>query len=130
MVLVAGLVVAAGSLAAVVVRVGGEGDAPLSAAADICHGRFATMGGVRITDDGHTMTIDGQGDETIRQASMVANVEQIACILNELGTPHAVVAKMEGTRALDGMQAAEWGDFSASWTYHPDDGLDLIITAS
>jgi hypothetical protein len=35
---------------------------------------------------------------------------------------------MESTRALDGMQSATWSSYEVTWTYHPDDGLDLIIT--
>jgi hypothetical protein len=44
--------------------------------------------------------------------------------------PQSVLAQTEQTRALDGMRSAEWGTFGASWTFHPDDGLDLIITES
>lgn len=39
-----------------------------------------------------------------------------------------MTAQMDSTRALDGMQTAEWDTFEAKWTYHPDDGLDVIIT--
>ena len=48
-------------------------------------------------------------------------------VLVALDTPDSVVNRMSNTRALDGMQEATWGDFEATWTYHPDDGLDLII---
>jgi hypothetical protein len=34
---------------------------------------------------------------------------------------------MEKTRALDGRQTASWSFIEASWTYHPDNGLDVII---
>jgi hypothetical protein len=53
--------------------------------------------------------------------------ENLACVLRELGTPAYVVAQMAQTRALDGRQTATWGDLEASWTYHPDNGLNLII---
>ena len=33
---------------------------------------------------------------------------------------------MAGTRALDGMQSQNCGDFTVSWTYHPDNGLRVI----
>jgi hypothetical protein len=35
---------------------------------------------------------------------------------------------MDNTRALDGMQTASWGNYEASWTYHPDEGLDVVVT--
>jgi hypothetical protein len=54
-------------------------------------------------------------------------VTQLACILLELQTPVSVVAVMEETRALDGRQEGTWEGFKASWTYHPDTGMDMII---
>ena len=39
-----------------------------------------------------------------------------------------MVAHIESTRALDGYQQETFGEFSASWTYHPDDGLNMTIT--
>jgi hypothetical protein len=53
---------------------------------------------------------------------------EIACVLRELEAPADVTARMDSTRALDGMQEATWGRVSASWTYHPDDGLDVILS--
>lgn len=44
--------------------------------------------------------------------------------------PESVKAHMFATRALDGRQTDTWPGFSASWSYHPDDGMDLVITAS
>lgn len=76
-----------------------------------------------IRDGGYTLIVDGEGDE-----SRGANVSEIAELLYELEVPSSVVTQMENTRALDGMVDATWGDLSATWTYHPDDGLDIIIT--
>ena len=80
-----------------------------------------------LADGEHTMIIDTQGEE---YGSGSASFADALCVLNELGIPQSVLAQMEQTRALDGMQDAEWDSFGASWTYHPDDGLDLIITES
>ena len=49
------------------------------------------------------------------------------CILDELGAPATVASRMQGTRALDGTQEAEWDDIIVRWTYHPDNGLDSVI---
>lgn len=76
-------------------------------------------------DGDHTLVIDSSGEEP---ASGSASLTGLTCVLDELETPQSVISKMNRTRALDGMQSATWGDFEASWTYHPDDGLDLIIT--
>lgn len=29
--------------------------------------------------------------------------------------------------ALEGRQDAEWDNYSASWGYHPDSGLDIVV---
>ncbi|WP_269142641.1 hypothetical protein [Georgenia yuyongxinii] len=34
---------------------------------------------------------------------------------------------MTSTRALDGRQTAEWDGVVATWSFHPDDGLDVIL---
>jgi len=34
---------------------------------------------------------------------------------------------MERTRALDGTQSDTWDGLQASWSYHPDSGINLLI---
>lgn len=70
-------------------------------------------------DEGLTLTLSG---------NMLFSMQE--CILNELDVPDSVLAQIGATRALDGMQRAEWGTVKATWTYHPDDGLDLILTST
>ena len=55
------------------------------------------------------------------------NMTWLEAVLDELGLPAGTIDLMEQTRALDGMQDAEGGGFSARWTYHPDDGLSVVI---
>lgn len=43
-----------------------------------------------------------------------------------LKLPSSITDKMSSTRALDGMQSQDCGDFTVSWTYHPDNGLKVI----
>lgn len=43
-----------------------------------------------------------------------------------LGLPDSVLSKMETTRALDGTQSYEGHKIKVSWTYHPDDGLEVM----
>lgn len=78
-----------------------------------------------LADGDHTLVIDTAGED---YDSGTDDIADLACILGELGTPTSVTAKMDATRALDGMQSAQWHDFEASWTYHPANGLDLVIT--
>jgi hypothetical protein len=48
-------------------------------------------------------------------------------VLLALRAPSFVVTEIDNTRALDGMQRDHWRKFKASWTYHPDDGLNIVI---
>jgi len=48
-------------------------------------------------------------------------------ILEELGFGQNVRQRMNSTRALDGRQFAENENFQVSWTFHPDDGLQVLF---
>ena len=47
-------------------------------------------------------------------------------INRELGIPESVYQRMLHTNALQGRQTATYGKYSVSWTYHPDNGLEVI----
>ena len=53
--------------------------------------------------------------------------EDALCLFDELEVPDYVRDHVISTRALDGQQTEEWGELSARWTYHPDDGLQMTI---
>ncbi|WP_459717640.1 hypothetical protein [Actinophytocola sp. KF-1] len=91
---------------------------PLQAAHDHC-----MVGDV--VDSGHTLVIDMRGEEL---GSGSLSFSEVSCLLAYLDTPDSVTTRMDSTRALDGMQDASWSGLNATWTYHPDDGLDIIIT--
>ncbi|MHA6668216.1 hypothetical protein ACX3O0_05050 [Homoserinimonas sp. A447] len=73
-------------------------------------------------DNGNSLSLQSSGDEAAG-----ADVGDIVCVLDELDIPDSVLTRMSSTRALDGRQAGEWDEFSASWGYHPDNGLDVVI---
>lgn len=77
-----------------------------------------------LSDDDRTLFLDMKGEEL---GSGDLGITNVYCVLSHLDTPSYVTTAMENTRALDGRQSEEWGRFSASWTYHPDDGLDILI---
>lgn len=79
-----------------------------------------------IRDDGWTLVIDGQGKED--HAAGTLDDETLGCAIGSIGTPDSVIAKMEHTRAMDGVQEDADDVFEYSWTYHPDNGLDVIVT--
>lgn len=49
------------------------------------------------------------------------------CFLGKLGAPESLEEKISRTRALDGTREDSWSEFSATWTYHPDSGLNLLV---
>ncbi|OWU99814.1 hypothetical protein B5D80_28730 [Micromonospora wenchangensis] len=96
-----------------------QGKSKLVLATDKCS---VVSADARIGDGGNSLTLDGRGEEDSGLA-----YTDIVCILNELGAPDHVLSEMDSTRALDGRQSAQWGEIRASWSYHPDQGLDLIL---
>lgn len=50
----------------------------------------------------------------------------IEMINSELGFPGSVMQNMNKTTALQGRQTAEASKYRASWTYHPDHGLEVM----
>lgn len=78
-----------------------------------------------LADENRTLILDLVGDDP---GSGITGTDALPCVLVALDTPQSVIARMEHTRALDGVQDATWGTYSATWSYHPDTGFDLIVT--
>lgn len=95
--------------------------APLADAYDLCN--VADTGG-ELADQQTTLILDTQGDDDISGVGYAT----VACVLSQLGTPERVTQTMDSARALDGRLIDSWDSFSASWSYHPDTGLNLLIS--
>ena len=52
---------------------------------------------------------------------------QVKCITYNLDGPSSVYEQVLITRAIDGTRTASWGNWTANWTYHPDQGINFII---
>lgn len=50
----------------------------------------------------------------------------IAVVNSQLGLPSSLLDKMSSTRALDGIQTQDCGDYTVTWNYHPDNGMKVI----
>lgn len=74
-----------------------------------------------IEDEGSTLLIDGAGKYGM-------TIEDLVCLLAEIDTPSSTIALIDSTRALDGRQEDSWDGIQAQWTYHPDNGLDMVLT--
>ena len=80
--------------------------------------------GTRIADGGDTFVIDGQGKEDV----FGLDTAGVLCALDGLKMTTAVREHVSSTRALDGRQEDAWDGLKASWTYHPDNGLQMTVT--
>lgn len=93
----------------------------LTEAVEACSAGSAA--GVSIGDKGNSLSVDTKGKDDLVGAKM----DDLACLVREVNTPDSVVSQMDSTSSLQGRQTAEWDDLKASWTYHPDSGMKLIL---
>ena len=75
-----------------------------------------------VDEDGSSLYMDGDGDE-----SLGVNVDYQVCVLQALDVPDSVVNRMSNTTSLMGVQTGSWDGIYASWTYHPNNGLDILL---
>lgn len=78
-----------------------------------------------IASDGSWMRLDTNPYDLDDKIDMEA-AEAIEAANTELGFSESVYQRMLETRALDGRQTAEASGYTVSWTYHPDDGLEVM----
>lgn len=81
-----------------------------------------TPTGVTVSDGGKSIIINGMGEE-----SYGATVYDTACILSAINTPSYILSNMETTNSLMGRQSDTFDGIDVSWSYHPDNGLDVVI---
>lgn len=74
-------------------------------------------------DGDKSLSIDGDGD-----SDLGAPTSDIGCVLAELNVSDAVLEQMSNTSALMGVVSGSWDKITAEWTYHPDNGFDIILT--
>ncbi|WP_294978327.1 hypothetical protein [uncultured Microbacterium sp.] len=96
---------------------------PKSFASAIEECGVSSGGSVQLLDGGKSMSIDGKGEE-----SDGLGIEKMACIFIALDLPQATISRMDTTRALDGRQKDVLPDYTVEWSYHPDNGLDVLFT--
>ena len=87
-------------------------------------------------EDG-TLIVSGAGQQDEDSDSDLPTVDGMlsymvwACLEDELDLPAFVQERIATTRALDGRQEDEWENdgvsYEASWSYHPNSGLNVVI---
>lgn len=94
---------------------------PLETAYTECGGEY--LAGITLAEDGKSMLLDMQGEEDFYGA----DYSDISCVLTALEVPEIVTSQISITTSLMGLQTANWSGIVASWTYHPDLGLDMTL---
>lgn len=77
-----------------------------------------------------SLVIDTNPDDVSYYELEEEAISAIVLVNSYLGLPSSIIDKMSSTRALDGMQSQDCGDFIVTWTYHPDNGLRVIYEVS
>jgi hypothetical protein len=72
-----------------------------------------------------SITFDTKGEDDMADAS--DKIEDLVCVVYALNIPDAIVSQMENTNSLAGMQDVTWDTFTATWAYHPDNGMFLTV---
>ena len=126
------LVIAVGGLTFMLLRGDKQAATPVTPAASATPDQGAVFAQVRdgcntaagfdIEDAGRSLIL------TVGRESM--NADTMTCVFDRLGMPTAVREHVSTTRALDGQQTDQWPGYTARWTYHPDDGLQMTIRAA
>lgn len=97
------------------------GTTPMENAVSECE--LQATSGVRLGDDGNSLTVNTGGEE--REGVSTAG---LVCILNTLEVPDHVSERMSTTRALDGTQSAQWNGMEGTWNYHPNTGMNFVVS--
>lgn len=84
-----------------------------------------TPDGYSILDEGAAIELDTKGEESFDSGT--SDYMAYLCMLNEIGVPETTQQKIGRTRALDGTQNDSWDGLTASWSYHPDSGSNILI---
>lgn len=80
-----------------------------------------TSSGTSLSSDGLSLMIDSK-DKYDKNG-----LQDVYTVTKELGLPDSLIEDMEHTSALMGKQTQTCGDYEVSWSYHPDNGLDVLI---
>jgi hypothetical protein len=75
-----------------------------------------------LEDDGRTIVIDTRSE--------YGDVSAMECVLDSLGTPQSIEAQVGRTTAMMGVQDATHDGLDYSWTYHPDNGVNMVISVA
>lgn len=81
-------------------------------------------GVVSVEDNGTTLIVNtkSEDDDPLGATSLALD-----CVYEQLDVPAHIRERIGVTRSVDGRQDGAWDAFTASWSYHPDNGANVII---
>ena len=85
------------------------------------------LAGAQLRDNGATLILNAVKEFRYEVSALVER--DLNCATSILKMPAFVDAKIGSTRAIDGMQTAQWGKLSAFWNFHPDNGLNITFNS-
>ena len=87
---------------------------------------------ITVADDSSYLMIDTNpynqkgGDSRLIEAGL----DHIETLNKALGLPNWLYEEMLKTRALDGRQKESFDNVTVTWSYHPDQGMEVIYRSN
>jgi hypothetical protein len=100
-----------------------EVDGRLTAAALECDLIF--IKGADFSADSQSLYLDGTGDEDYLNTDVT--IDDISCVISVLDVPQPIITRINNTNSQMGLVEDSFAGIYISWTYHPDNGLDLYF---
>ncbi len=79
-------------------------------------------------DSDNTLSLEDEGGTIVIDTGEYGDTFGMDCVLTQLDTPQSIQAQMGRTTAMMGVQEAEHEGIEYSWSYHPDNGVNMVIT--
>ncbi len=86
---------------------------------------YCSPGYASLASDGSYLTIDTKPYDSY-YADEDKALQSIISVNSALNLPDSLIQKMSKTRALDGVQSEQYDQLEVSWSYHPDNGLEVL----
>lgn len=82
-----------------------------------------------VAQDGSYLEIDTNPND-YDDYSDVNAIQGLVNVIYLLDLPDSLIREMSSTRALDGRLSKTYDEVSVSWSYHPDNGLEVLFTTN
>ena len=86
------------------------------------------LGIIELTEDEKCLSVDTNPFD-MEEMNFSWVWDDIVDINKMLGLPDSLNEKLKTTRSIDGRQSESFDNVDVSWTYHPDNGLEVIYEA-